>query len=85
MEKEAFQTTIDKSGRFVIPSRVLKTLSWDKGIVAIGEVVDDTVVIRSIGNQMICKKCNKKYSSQYKYCPICGELLSEYTYNTEKE
>lgn len=76
-DKMTFTTKIDKCGRFVIPAKIIKTLSWDKGIVALGEVVDNTVVIRSLGNQMNCSKCNKQYSSQYSYCPICGNKLEQ--------
>ena len=77
-DKMTFTTKIDRCGRFVIPAKIIKTLSWDKGIIAIGEVVDNTVVIRSLGNQMYCPTCNKQYSSLYKYCPMCGDALQEY-------
>jgi len=74
-EKVTFTTSIDKCGRFVIPTKVLKTLSWDKGILAFGEVNEDYIIIKSLGEQVKCNKCNKKYNSQYNYCPICGEVL----------
>lgn len=77
-DKIVFTTIIDRCGRFVIPSKVLKNLSWTKGISVSGEVVDNSVIIKSLGNQKICKKCNLKYGSNYKYCPICGGLLEDH-------
>lgn len=74
-DKMTFTTTIDKSGRFVIPRKVLKTLSWDSGVLAFGEINDNSIVIKSLGEQTKCDKCNKIYNSQYNYCPICGKAL----------
>ena len=76
-ERETFTTKIDNCGRFVIPTRLIKSLGWEKGIIAIGEKIDDTIVIRSLGKQMHCHKCNKLYSSQFNFCPTCGNKLEE--------
>lgn len=71
-DKLSFTTKIDSCGRFVIPAKVIKSLNWEKGIIAQGEVINDTIVIKSLGERRHCTFCNKDFSQNYNFCPICG-------------
>lgn len=73
-----FLSTIDNSGRFVIPKKLLKELNWGEMPRVNVTVTDDKVTITKADEYMrFCSKCRKELRSEFKYCPYCGEPTNE--------
>ena len=71
-----FKSTIDNTGRFVIPKPILKELGW-VGISKVNVRVEDAKVIITKDEYARCEICNSLFSNDYTYCPHCGVVLCE--------
>lgn len=73
-----FLSTIDNSGRFVIPKKLLKELNWGELPKVYVTVTDDKVVITKADEFVkFCSNCKKEVNKEFNYCPYCGNKLNE--------
>lgn len=73
-----FLSTIDNSGRFVIPKKLLKELNWGELPKVYVTVTDDKVVITKADEFVkFCSNCKKEVNKEFSYCPYCGNKLNE--------
>ena len=69
-----FISTIDNSGRFVIPKRLLKELGWSNMPKVNVTVTEGKVLITKANDYKIfCSKCKRELRDDFIYCPYCGE------------
>ena len=69
-----FISTIDNSGRFVIPKRLLKELGWENMPKVNVTVTEGKVIITKTDEYMrFCSRCRRELHSEFSYCPYCGE------------
>lgn len=81
MKKEV---TLDYLSRVRIPSQFIKQLGWSEPNrdtkttqkVCL-ELKDDKIIITNSTTTNKCPKCNKEFTSTYKFCPYCGEKINE--------
>lgn len=71
-----FTSTIDNTGRFVIPKKILKELGWD-GITKVNVTMEESRVVITNVDTNVCEVCNNSFQSNYTYCPYCGVRLCE--------
>lgn len=73
-----FLSTIDNSGRFVIPKKILKNLNWGNLGKVLVTVEDDKVIITNADEFVtVCGNCNKELRKDFIYCPYCGKKINE--------
>lgn len=71
-----FLSTIDNSGRFVIPKKLLKELGWENMPKVNVTVNDDKVIITRADEYVeVCGTCRKNIRSNFNYCPYCGRKV----------
>ena len=73
-----FLSTIDSSGRFVIPKKLLKELGWADIAKVYVTIKDGKVIItRAEDFIKLCGNCNREINADFVYCPYCGVKISE--------
>lgn len=71
-----FLSTIDNSGRFVIPKKLLKELGWGNMPKVNVTVNGDKVIITRAEDYIkVCGNCKKNLHNDFIYCPYCGKKV----------
>lgn len=69
------EVKLDILGRVCLPKNMRDNLNWEVDSSVYVEQVDDKIIITKQELNQKCPLCNEVFSSQYKFCPYCGEYL----------
>lgn len=69
------EVKLDALERVHIPKTVMKEMKWTSGQKLIVSVEEDKVIITAKKPDQICPLCSKKFTSEFVFCPYCGEYL----------
>lgn len=77
------EVKLDVLGRVCIPKDMRENLGWQVDSTVYVEQIDDKVIItkKSLTNQ--CPVCSQRFSSDYQFCPHCGQYLTDTTKKEE--
>ena len=71
------EVKLDSLERVHIPKTVMDEMKWVAGQKLIVSVEEDKVIITAKKPDQICPVCSKKFTSDFGFCPYCGEYLRE--------
>lgn len=76
------EVKLDVLGRVCIPKSMRENLGWSVDSTVYIEQVDDKIIISNKSLTNVCPVCQQRFSSDYKFCPYCGQYLTD---NSKKE
>lgn len=74
---------LDGLSRIRLPIKYTKPLGWDVGTDLTLTKLPDGILISRTDEVFSCNKCNKYYSSEFNFCPNCGNKLVRVVENEE--
>ena len=77
--KEVKEVKLDILGRVCLPKSMREALGWEVDSSVYVEQFDDRIIISKAAMTQVCPVCNKVFTTDYEFCPFCGQYLKEKT------
>ena len=77
--KEVKEVKLDILGRVCLPKSMREALGWEVDSSVYVEQFDDRIIISKAAMPQVCPVCNKVFTTDYEFCPFCGQYLKEKT------
>lgn len=71
------EVKLDILGRVCIPKGMREILGWEVNSSVYVSQVEDKVFITGKAPVNTCPVCSQTFSSDYKFCPYCGQYLTD--------